>query len=220
MLPTIKIENLFNADEINTLDRLILNAGSSSIDNGVYSDADTPIPGQRVANYIHWDYHKCADIESILTPRLEKILCLKMLVPDAHILESDIPYKIHTDVLHLDQGYRHFKDHDPAYTIIIPLDTYDSITVCFNEWLEDSNDFEIFKKNYQGEKTLKIDPKFCAARLSHIHPLDLAYLSIHETFSWTKGSMFAMDRRYFHCSDNFLKRKINQKRAIVLWTVK
>ena len=218
MLPTVKIENLFGSDEIDHLNQLILNAGTSSIDNGIYSELDKS--SQRIANYIHWDYHKCSHIESILTPRLEKSLNLKILVPDSHILESDIPYKIHTDFIHENHGSNSFQDHSPAYTIIIPMDTYDSITVCFNEWLEDSNDFEIFKKNYQGEKTLKIDPKFCAARLSHLHPLDLTYLSIHETFSWAKGSMFAMDRRYFHCSDNFPKRKLNQKRAIVLWTVK
>jgi hypothetical protein len=218
MLPTIKIENLFESQEIDHLNQLILNVGKSSIDDGIYSESDKT--SRRMANYIHWDYHECSEIESILTTRLEKSLNQKMLVPDAHILESYIPYKIHTDFIHDDRGPDGFRARDPAYTIIIPMDTYDSITVCFNEWLEYSNDFEIFKKNYQGEKTLKIDPKFCAARLSHLHPMDLAYLSIHETFSWTKGSMFAMDRRYFHCSDNFSKHKLNQKRAIVLWTVK
>jgi hypothetical protein len=220
MLPTIKIENLFDSDEIDHLNRLILNVGTLDIDDGIYSDSASGTPGQHMADYIYWDYHKCLDIESILTHKLEKNLNLKMLVQDSHILESCSPYKIHADFIQAHSGSGNFQGYDPAYTIIIPMDTYDSMTVCFNEWLEDCNDFEIFKKNYQGEKTLKIDPKFCAARLSHLHPLDLAYLSIQNTFSWTKGSMFAMDRRYIHCSDNFPKRKINQKRAIVLFTVK
>jgi hypothetical protein len=217
MLPTIKIENLFDSEEIDYLNRLILNVGAFDIDDGIYSESDTS--SQHMANYIYWDYHKCSDIESILTPKLEKNLNLKMLVQDSHILESRSPYKIHTNFIQPDSGSSNFQGYDPAYIVIIPLDTYDSMTVCFNEWLEDSNDFEIFKNNCQGEQTLKMDPRFCAARLSHLHPRDLAYLTLQDTFSWTKGSMFAIDRRYIHCSDNFPKRKINQKRAIVLFTV-
>jgi hypothetical protein len=68
-------------------------------------------------------------------------------------------------------------------------------------------------------RKLKMDPKFCAGRLSHLHPHDMKYLSLHDTFTWNKGSVFAMDRRYFHCSDNYHRRGLNQKRAIVLWTL-
>ena len=64
---------------------------------------------------------------------------------------------------------------------------------------------------------MRIDPKFCAQNLSHLHPNDLKYLTIKETFDWTRGSLFAFDRRYFHCSDNFVKKGVPTKQAIILW---
>lgn len=216
ILPTINVENIFAPDELQTVDRLISTIGQFKIDNSnEYNDSgkNGKFAGQTIANHIYWDYHREPEIESILTPKLEKLLDKKLIVTDAHLLESKIPYQIHTDFLHNDHGLR------PEYTILIPLDTYDSITVCFNEWSEESNDFEIFKQNYQGEKILKLDPKFCIQRLTHIHPHDLKYLTLHDTFAWNQGSVFAMDRRYFHCSDNFSRRALSQKRAIVLWTL-
>lgn len=216
LLPTINNANIFDLDELDIVDQLILKIGKFYVDDTTkYPDSGNHgrHSGQVVSNNIAWDYHAHAEIESILTPKLESLLQKKLIVTDAHILESKIPYQIHTDYIHNNHGF------NPEYTILIPLDTYDSITVCFNEWADDYNDFEIFKQKYQGDIKLKMDPKFCANRLSHLHPHDLKYLSLHDTFIWNKGSVFAMDRRYFHCSDNYHRRGLNQKRAIVLWTL-
>jgi hypothetical protein len=216
ILPTHNIENLFTSQEIDEVNQLIIAIGKYNIDDGEsYPDSGNngKYAGKSIANNIHWNYHNHPEIEKILSPKLEHLLQKKLIVNDAHILEAKIPYLIHTDFIHNNQGF------NPEYTILIPLDTYDSITVCFNEWAENYNDFEIFKQNYSGETKLKIDPKFCANRLSHLHPKDLMYLTLHDTFAWNKGSVFAMDRRYFHCSDNFSKRGLVQKRSIVLWTL-
>jgi hypothetical protein len=216
LLPTINQQNIFTSDELDTVNQLILEIGKNYIDDsGDYLDSGKNgiHAGKTISNNVLWSYHNNSPIEKILTPKLEQLLNKKLIVTDAHILESKIPYRIHTDFVHNNQG------RNPEYTILIPLDTYDSITVCFNEWAEEYNDFEIFKQNYQGNIKLKIDPKFCANRLSHLHPKDLMYLSLHDTFAWDKGSVFAMDRRYFHCSDNFPKRGLTRKRAIVLWTL-
>jgi hypothetical protein len=211
ILPTYNVDNLFTSQEIDSVDQYIRTVGKNVI---IDSEDHEKHVGKIISNNIFWDYHLHPEIEKILTSKLENLLQKKLLVTDAHILESKIPYLIHTDFIHNNQG---LKGINPEYTIIIPLDNYDSITVCFNEWAE-CNDFEIFKQNYQGEKKIKIDPKFCADCLSHLHPKDLMYLSLHDTFTWKKGSVFAMDRRYFHCSDNFPRRGLVQKRAIVLWT--
>jgi hypothetical protein len=215
VLPTHNVANLFTSNEMDEVDQLIKAIGKYGIDDGSYLDSGNngKHAGKVIASNIHWNYHSHPEIEKILTPKIENLIQKKLLVTDAHILEAKIPYLIHTDVIHNNRGLA------PEYTIIIPLDTYDSITVCFNEWAEEYNDFEIFKQQYQGEKKLKIDARFCAERLSHLHPKDLVYLSVHDTFAWNKGSMFAMDRRYFHCSDNFPRRGLAQKRAIVLWTL-
>ena len=216
VLPTYNVANLFTSEEMDEVDHLIQAIGKHDIDDsGSYQDSgkNGKHAGKVISNNIYWNYHSHPEIEKILTPKIEDLIQKKLSVTDAHILEAKIPYLIHTDVLHNNRGL------SPEYTIIIPLETYDSISICFNEWEEESNDFEEFKQNYQGEKKLKMDPKFCASRLSHLHPKDLMYLTLHDTFVWTKGSVFAMDRKYFHCSDNFLRRGLNQKRAIILWTL-
>jgi hypothetical protein len=217
ILPTHNVENLFTTEEINVVNQYIVSNVHYNIDDaGSYFDSgrNGKYAGQVIATNIHWNYHQHPEVEKILTPKLEHLLQKKLIVNDAHILESMIPYRIHTDVIsNNNQGLT------PEYNILIPLGTYDSITVCFNEWAENYNDFEIFKQNYSGETKLKMDPKFCANRLSHLHPKDLMYLTLHDTFAWNKGSVFAMDRRYFHCSDNFPKQGIVQKRAIVLRTL-
>jgi hypothetical protein len=215
-LPTFNAENIFSSDEIDLVDQLVNSVGIHDVDDsGSYPDSGKHgrYSGKTTANNIHWNYHRCPEIEKILTPKLEQLLQRQLLVTDAHILEAKLPYLVHTDFIHNNQG------HVPEYTVIIPLDTYDSVTVCFNEWAEDYNDFEIFKQSYQGEKKLRIDPGFAVDRLNHIHPKDIVYLTVHDTFAWRKGSVFAMDRRYFHCSDNFVKRGLPTKRAIILWTL-
>lgn len=216
LLPTLNAENIFTSDEIDTVDQLINAIGRHDIDDATaYADSgqNGRYSGRAIANNIHWNYHQRPEIQNILTPKLENFLQRPLHVTDAHILEARLPYLIHTDYIHNNQGYT------PEYTVIIPLDTYDSVTVCFNEWAEEYNDFEIFKQNYQGDKKLKIDTDFVVKRLSHIHPKDIVYLSVHSTFEWRKGSVFAMDRKYFHCSDNFIKRGLLTKRAIILWTL-
>jgi hypothetical protein len=216
LLPTHTIDNLFSSDEIDAVNKLIINLGTTYIDDATdYPDSGNQgrYAQKKIANYVNWDYHARPEIEKILTPKIEQVIQRKLIVTEAHILEATLPYLIHTDVVH------HNRELNPEYTIIIPLDTYDSMTVCFNEWHDSTNDFEEFKKLYQGEKKLKLDPRFCVERLSHCHPKDLMYLTLHKTFDWNKGSMFAMDRRYFHCSDNFPRRGLVQKRAIVLWTL-
>lgn len=215
ILPTVNVENIFTSDELDVVSQHVQRVGNLVVDtSSAYDDSGRGgrSLGNVIAHNIYWDYHDCPEIEKVLGPTLEKLLQRKLIVTRAHILEAKIPYLIHTDFIHENQG------RTPEYTVIIPLETYDSMTVCFNEWADGYNDFELFKQNYSEEVKLKMDPKFCARRLSHLHPKDLMYLTLHDTFTWTKGSVFAMDRRYFHCSDNFPRHGLDQKRAIVLWT--
>lgn len=216
LLPTLNSENIFTSHELDIVDQMIGAIGRHNLDDATaYTDSgqNGRYSGRAISNNIYWNYHQHPEIEKILTPKLQNFIKRPLRVTDAHILEAKLPYLIHTDYIHNNQG------DTPEYTIIIPLDDYDSVTVCFNEWAEDSNDFELFKQSYQGDKKLKIDPKFVVNRLSHIHPKDIVYLTVNNTFEWRKGSVFAMDRRYFHCSDNFIKRGLSTKRAIILWTL-
>ena len=44
--------------------------------------------------------------------------------------------------------------------------------------------------------------------------LKTKYLTIKEIFNWQKGTLFAFDRKLFHCSSNF---GTSSKKAIVAW---
>jgi hypothetical protein len=205
LLPIIKIDNFLTNLEILSIEKNICNHIHTRtipyyLDNKLTS------------NSIFWDYYGLTEVFNILDNPLKKLLKISFKVQSARILDSRNPYKLHTD-------YNHSGDQTvPAYTIIIPLEDYDSQTIVFNEFMEMTNEFEDYKKVNSPFENLQLDPKFCAKRLSHLHPSDLKYLSLLDTFDWKKGSMFAMDRRNFHCSDNYKKQNLNFKRGIVIWT--
>lgn len=157
-----------------------------------------------------WDFYSDAtqDIRSILEPHLPH----STYVTQSHILESYYPFELHTDVNHTGDSSA------SQYTVIIPLDDYNSQTFVFNEYNSGTNEFEDFKAQYTGELKLRI-PRELVLTLTHLHPKDLMYLSLKETFNWDKGSMFAFDRKYYHCSDNYIRAGETSKRAILLWTV-
>lgn len=217
LLPTKIVENFIDSNELDFVVKKIYENSSEIVDDlSVYNDTGN---GGRHANKVistnyFWDYHKTLEVEKILTPKIKKIFDQNFEIVESHILNSKVPYLIHTDTIRLSD-----KNRIPGYTILIPCDTFDTNTVCFNEYHNTSNDFEDFKKNYQGDLNLKIDFEICAKYLSHVHPNDLKYLTLQEIFPWKKGTAFFMDRKYFHCSDNFVKRGLQSKQCIVLWTV-
>jgi len=154
------------------------------------------------------------EILKILLPKLQKYLHHDIIINDLHILTSYYPYIIHSDVLSgVDQN---FDNALPAWTIIIPLNNYNSKTIIFNEespttkdpyvWLVDKtpkdNKNKEFFKEYLDHNSIKLAD----------------YLTVHEIFDWRKGYLNATSRSKFHSSDNFRKNGIEEKRAIVMWS--
>lgn len=201
LLDSIHKQNVFTEQEIQSLE-------SSIADICTISEHVTD--GKMYARVYEWDFYSenAQKIKNILEPKLPVTT-----VTQSHILDSFYPYEIHTDVKHNNDKV------DSEYTVIIPLENYNSETVVFNEHNEHTNEFEDFKQSYSGSRELKIPIDMCL-KLTHLHPKDLKYLSIKETFQWSKGSLFAFDRKYYHCSDNHLKSLDTSKRAILLWTSK
>jgi hypothetical protein len=108
----------------------------------------------------------------------------------------------------------------PAYTIIIPLDTYPTSTLAFHQ----NGKIKLFTDYLKQEQPpkvsgdLKISTELRNRYLSHINKDALDYLSIKEIFEWKKGSAYFCDRRHYHCSDNYLVQGITGKRALIFWT--
>jgi len=177
----------------------------------------------RKANY-HWFkfYEEPGrTVREIILPKLQSIFHTDIYIDDCHILESFYPYIAHTDGgAEDDNGKKQFiNGYGPAWTLIIPLDTYISNTIIFNQ---SSNDCKVPRgwiEKYNPPVLNSIDDKVYDEYLADAVDKDLArYLSIEEIFPWKKGSLSATSRCKFHCSDYFINRGISCKRAIVMWT--
>ena len=215
LLPSIHVPNFLTHSEVDNLALWIQECSQKNSHIGrIKGDR---FEGKLIANYHQWKYYDSniwsSKIRDLLEPKFQQLFPEYQTIFHSHILESIIPYQLHSDYYHNDAAVQISK-----YTILIPLHDYDSNTVVFNEYLEDTNEFEQLKRHRDPYTELKIDPKFCANHLSHLHPKDLKYLSLKETFKWNKGDFFAMDRKYIHCSDNFNKKGIDKKLGIVIWT--
>jgi len=215
LLESIHVKEFLSAEQIDHLSICIHNCSQLLQHTGTRKG--DRFEGKLLSNNLDWDYYAdnswANQIRRLLDPKFKEIFSQPQTIFHSHILESIVPYQLHTDHYHEDSEYQ-----SSRYTILIPLENYNSKTVVFNEYQMETNDFENFKRNQLPATTLKIDPKFCNEYLSHLHPADLKYLTIKETFEWRKGDLFAMDRRYFHCSDNFVKKGIEKKLGIVIWT--
>lgn len=210
LLESLIISDLFTESDIDFLSKKIVSVGEprANISDG----SDQRYYDQTINT--RWDYYDPdnRDLRDLLDEKFRSALGRDLKIGSSHLLDSKIPYHIHADVKHND------RDQIPEYTIVIPLGTYDSSTIVFDQWIEDSNDFEDYKITNTPFDRLQIDPRFCADNLSHIHPRDLFYLTLQSVFSWKAGDMFVMDRRRFHCSSNFIRKGISSKQGIIIWT--
>jgi len=202
MLDSIVKYDAFSDDQIQKLETCIAD---------ICTVFDTVTNGKFYSKNYRWDFYsdEAQPIFNIISPHLPK----NTVVARSHILESFYPYELHTDIGHA--GSTNIGE----YTILIPLDDYNSQTFVFNEYSTTSNEFEDFKKDYTGDLKLKI-PREDVLKLTHLHPKDVLHLSLKEKFIWKKGNLFAFDRRYYHCSDNYLKSGHTSKRAILIFTEK
>mgnify|MGYP003669785607 FL=1 len=136
-------------------------------------------------------------------------------IDGVQVLTAHKPYDVHSDYI-VQKNQVPLSDpliKAPTYTVIIPMSEGYS-TVVF-EQSANYNNFSQYKKDnfklmdYCPDETWS---EYC----SHCHKQDQKYLSINEIFQWSKGTLFAFNRRLFHCSSNFQ----TPKQAIVLWLSK
>ena len=74
-------------------------------------------------------YIQTKGLKEILHNRIQAWLGPDVYIPHCHVLDSHYPYGIHTDA---QQAGFTFAPH-PAWTVIIPLEDYNSKTYVFNE---------------------------------------------------------------------------------------
>tara|TARA_B100001057_G_scaffold354372_1_gene356333 strand:+ start:1145 stop:1891 length:747 start_codon:yes stop_codon:yes gene_type:complete len=217
--PTMTHENFLSEKEIELMnyywnhpermhivDRSMQSVQEEMFGPGEYKTAEYNIFGSLYKN--PW----WAGIKEMLVPKVQKWLGHDIYIPHCHVLDSHYPYGIHTDN---EQAGFVLAPH-PAWTIIIPLEDYNSKTYIFNEIsvgkhptnLENKSDDmciseEEFEKDFAGLAT----PKDWLKKLT----LDGAY-------PWKAGSAICSDRYKYHSSDNYYNHGLKNKRAIIMWT--
>jgi|TARA_B110000902_G_scaffold244130_1_gene297061 hypothetical protein len=165
-----------------------------------------------------YDNPAWSNLVDIIQPKLEAEFSPDIRASHIHILDSWFPYGLHNDAEQPNMKIA----PEPAWTLIIPLDTCDSTTYVFNE-RSGFKDPNLFARHYgieshdlqtTGLTQAEFDEDFAPIT----DPANLSYLTVETKYKWKRGSCFAADRFKYHCSSNYLNKGIKHKRAIILWT--
>lgn len=145
-------------------------------------------------------------IKNRVIKKLEQLLNEKINTTVGMLLKAEIPWNIHTDYLKGDQK--------PKGAFLIPLLTQNTHTVIFNEeCLTNFPDF--IEKNKKLENNAK---SLYKTLCSHVTENELEYVSLLAAYKWYAGSVIFWDRKLLHCSDNFLKNGLTEKKALIIFT--
>ena len=135
MLLETKYEiGVFSQEEITWLNDAITARGEFVPDR---KSSDHPTqPNLLYSNHYIWDYHNAEnkDILEILDKKIEQATGLKPYVTQSYILESFYPFEIHTDLIHSKMGGTLAENKEAAYTILVPLDEYVTVSPVSNPW--------------------------------------------------------------------------------------
>jgi hypothetical protein len=204
IIDTRIVPNFLTDDEIDIIDsHITANCQHDQFPDSVYSAFD-----------FYNDQHQ--KIIDILAPKFAREFGLSLHIQQIHRLESNIPYGIHTDV---DSGCTPLPTTaaTAAWTFIIPLATYNSHTIVFDQ-SSDIKDPGDYVDNNPPLPVPTIDNATYQKYFTHEKRRMLNWFSIEQVFPWTKGTLFAASRRKFHSSDNYKSNGLEKKRAIVAWT--
>ena len=211
-IDTRTVDNFLSSEELATIEEMVMKIAPHENFN------ITPQGSQvKSGDYYVFDYYDPAfqTIKHILDPKLSAEFGPNLFMEQIHIFDCVDPYRVHSDIA---SGGKKSPVHtDPAWTLIIPLDTYDSHTIVFQEGSIIKEPQE-YTKDVPPYANPTIDAATRQQYFSHIPGNVFDWLTIEDIFKWKKGSMFAAARFKFHTSDNFLANGIPGKRALIAWT--
>jgi hypothetical protein len=122
------IDNFLSDAEIDTIQSMVMAVKPHENFN--------PTPSGEIVksgDYYVFDYYDShfAKIVDILAPKFQKAFGQDLFFEQIHIFDCADPYRVHSDVA---SGWKKSPEPTvPAWTLIIPLDTYDSHTIVFKE---------------------------------------------------------------------------------------
>ena len=211
-IDTRTVDNFLSSEELATIEEMVMKVVPHENFN------ITPKGGQvKSGDYYVFDYEDPAfqKIKDILDPKLTAEFGPDLFVEQIHIFDCVDPYRVHSDIA---SGVKKSPwPTDPAWTLIIPLEDFDSHTVVFEEGSNIKDPYDYIKSIPPYEPS-RIDHETYRKYFSHIPEHVFDWLTIEDIFKWKKGAMFAADRFKFHTSDNFLGNGLTSKRALIAWT--
>ena len=215
---TKTIENFLSDDEINTINQIMATTNPRYNKSGVEQAL-----GMHMADYWYMDLYenqrspenaRHKEIADILLPRFQHHFHHDICIDDCHIIETVVPYSIHSDTL----TPVPIEGNEEAWTIIIPFDDFYSNTFIFEQRCPWTKSVQEWAAKENPPKLNVISDDMYERYFTHCYRGDLEYLTIHDMFPWRKGWCNGTARSRFHCSDNYATRGLTTKRGIVAWT--
>ena len=212
VVPTKIIENFLSDDDIDIINNeindnpncrgpIVINGKTERIMESIFADTtDSYLPKS----------------SELIKTRMSDKFGPDLYIGVCNVLNAIDPYKTHTDGIYgqygIDQG------HFGAYTCVLPLDTYDSHTIIFDQSYEKTKIPDDWIRDSNAQPLDAIDDETYEKYFTHERRELMRYFSIETVFPWKKGDLLVASRYKFHTSDDFKSRGIPVKRAIIMWT--
>lgn len=212
---TKTIPDFLSDEEIIQLERVFSKPSCNIItDNGPNNHAEYN------SNYVFSTVSEdLKTVDDIIGTKLREVFHPELIVGPFHLHDSLRPYQLHSDAADPKETETLISDGlDYAWTFIIPLDTYDTHTIMFDQKSGKMKDMYDWIHTLNPPILDSIDKETYEKYLSHCDLSTVRCLSLHEIFPWNKGWLSATDRRRIHCSDNYIANGLNGKRALVAWS--
>ena len=177
-------------------------------------DTGSNTTGEKELSVWGLDSDHYTEPKTIFLDAIKKHLGDDIILNTWHILTAYFPYRAHTDGLYGEYGLDE-KEYPNGYTLVVPLEDYDSYTIVYDQYQIDDKSITTFIAN--NDPIDSIDDEFYEKYLTHEARENMRYFSVNTVFPWKKGDCLIMDRFQWHGSDHF-HTKIPEKKAIIAWT--
>jgi hypothetical protein len=169
-------------------------------------------PGELIAVQRWHTWNDNDALGQLFKNRMTRLLGANIKVVEVDYVELYLPWDIHSE------ASREEKGSAPWYTFIVPLESYASRTLVFDQTADEYNDFYRYKQSNSKAK-MPVDLKFWEENLSHCWDEDREYLSLkYVSRDWVAGDTLFFKRNLFHSSDNFHTKKIGPKKFLQILT--
>jgi hypothetical protein len=212
-LPTIQIEKAFTPEEVELLRSTVISDQNTDLDDYIH-DWEGPNLNKKLSSRHHFNFDTLTTVSDLIKQKLPKDIVSKLIVSKSFLLTSYIPYEIHCDYNWVECE----DDEVPYYLFLLVLNGEGSKTIC----LDQQGKYLHFVDYKKDNDPLPVDKQMTEQQFKedfgHCWPQEREYISVKDTFTWSAGSIFAIDMRYFHLSNNFSEDGINEKQCITLFT--